>query len=278
MSMQQDVLDTIGVEGIDKDQLYAKVGNIAQGELDGIVLQLQRAGRVRLAFGRYEVTGGTRADRPGAIANQHPTPTHSSPPPTAAEEAAANLKPPTRVCARCSAEKELNTKNFSRNRHGFLNICKPCYQLALTAGREGKCIHNGSGGVEADTREQSPSPDRVSEGGRGTTRKSSVLPGQPADDSVKLNDPRGSCAPPAVSIVTPGTTLTGEGSQSPVGEPSRSRELRPDGVLERAQAKRSAALNRITVLEVDVANLRSTVTECDLFLEMYGRFAQEGAG
>lgn len=47
-----------------------------------------------------------------------------------------------------------------------------------------------------------------------------------------------------------------------------------DGVLERVQARRQEALNRIAVLKVDVANLEVVVGECEQFLSLYQRFAE----
>ena len=211
MSMPQDVLDTIGPGGIPKEQLLEKVGNIGQADLDNTLNQLMRAGRVRLAFGRYETIELSKAKSV----------------PTAEEEAEANLRPAPRTCDRCGVEKDLNKENFSSNRHGFLKICKRCYSLAVSAGSKGK-----------------------------------IIPVATPQNKV-----------PA----TPGATLTGEGSHPPAGEPSRSRELRPvpDGVYERAKAKRAAALNRIAVLEVDLANERTKAAECDRFLELYEHYARE---
>lgn len=250
MSLQEDVLETIGPEGIEKDRLRERVGNIGQEELEGTVNVLMRAGRVRLAFGRYETIQ--------ANGKHQET---SSPIPGAEEEAPANLQPATRVCNRCGEPKELNAENFSRNRHGFLRICKRCYRLAVSAGSKGKMIlvstpqTNGSDG-------------------------SSGVEGHACDGSPSLTGPRTSedQVSPAAPSATPGTTLTGEGSQPPAGEPLRSRELRPDqGVYERAKAIRQGALNHIAVLEVDIANQRATIAECDRFLELYEWFTRERA-
>lgn len=47
-------------------------------------------------------------------------------------------------------------------------------------------------------------------------------------------------------------------------------------VFELARARRQEALNRISVLKVDVANQEALVAECDQFISLYERFA-EGA-
>lgn len=97
MSIQQDILETIGANGVEKGQLREKVGNIGQDELDCAVNALMRARRLRLTFGRYKVIDSDRAlgdMRTGAL-------------PTAAEDAAASLRPAARrVREECKAEKD----------------------------------------------------------------------------------------------------------------------------------------------------------------------------
>lgn len=105
------------------------------------------------------------------------------------------------------------------------------------------------------------------------------MEGHACGGSPSLTGPRTSenQVSPAASSATPGAKLTGEGSQPPAGEPSRPRELRsaPDGAYERAKAMRQGALNHIAILEVDIANQRTKVAECDRFLEMWERFAND---
>ena len=50
-----------------------------------------------------------------------------------------------------------------------------------------------------------------------------------------------------------------------------------DRVFEQASTSRQRALNRIEVLQVELANERAKVARCDEFLRLYSEFAQ-GAG
>lgn len=85
MSIQQDILDTIGNEGIEIGALQNKVGNVGANELDCAVTALIRARRVRVVDNRYEVIPSTRH-----LGQMH---THGDLPPSAEEEAAASLRP-----------------------------------------------------------------------------------------------------------------------------------------------------------------------------------------
>jgi hypothetical protein len=314
MSIQIDVLDAIGPDGIEKSLLREKVGNVGQSELDVAVNALMRAGRLRSSFGRYEIIpskrplgdmrGGPKsalapADLAGLpptlisqlspqaqkIVSQQPTAVSAESTPTAEEEAAANLQPASRTCDRCGETKVLNADNFSRNRHGFMLICKRCYGLAVSAGGKGKIIPVAGQSdshklVHADP-ENGPATfqNQVASVENTQVNGSSGVEGHACDGSPSLTGPRtsGNRFSPAASSATPGAKLTGEGSQPPAGEPSRPRELRldPDGVYERAKAMRQGALNHIAILEVDIANQRSKVAECDRFLEMWERFAND---
>ena len=306
MSLQQEVLDTIGPEGIEKDRLREKVGNIGQSELNMAVNAPMRAGRLRLTFGRYEIVESKRplgdmrtgpkldpspidlADLPPALVAQlspEARATADSLPPTAEEEAAANLLPDCRTCDRCGETKELNADNFSRNRHGFMLICKRCYGLAISAGNKGKMIPisssqtNGSAGV-AQLVAHEASDSEVASAENVPVNGSGGVEGHACDGSPSLTGPRTSenQVSPAASSATPGTTLTSEGSQPPAGEPLRSRELRPDeGVYERAKHVRQSLCDQIDASEADIESYRSKLAECDRFLEMYEQFAAEGS-
>lgn len=48
-----------------------------------------------------------------------------------------------------------------------------------------------------------------------------------------------------------------------------------DGVFVKVRQKKQDALNRLTVLRVDIANLEAEVAECDEFIRLYERFSQE---
>lgn len=50
-----------------------------------------------------------------------------------------------------------------------------------------------------------------------------------------------------------------------------------DRVFEIVKARRQAALNRATVLKVDLGNAEAEIAECDQFLAMYERFAESAS-
>ncbi len=210
MSLQQDVLDSIGPQGVEKDKLRERVGNIGQGELDVVVNALLRAQRLRLTFGRYEVVASNRP------LGTMPT---SAQPPTAAEELAANIGPAMRVCQDCGEPKELE-KEFSLSNlgKGYLKTCKKCV---------GKRSHRGKA-------QQDSAPTAVA-------------------------------ARPAIKV-----TLSPTAQDPPPAPPL-------DSACENAKARRQAALNKIAMLEVDLANQRAVVTRCDDFLALHAEFAGGGA-
>ncbi len=77
MSIQQDVMDTIGPEGVEKAQLRDRVGNVGQRELDQVIQGLMRGGRVREVSGRYELTDSTPREASAPIT---PTPSNATTP------------------------------------------------------------------------------------------------------------------------------------------------------------------------------------------------------
>jgi hypothetical protein len=84
VSIQSDILDTIGTGGIGVKALRERLGNIGANELDVAINALQRAKRVRIVNERYEVVASTRPL--GGMP-------HTGRPPSAEEEAAASLSP-----------------------------------------------------------------------------------------------------------------------------------------------------------------------------------------
>lgn len=205
MSLTQDVLETIGVDGVEKDRLREKVGNITQVELDRVVNELSRAGKLRQVGTYYFRTGST----PASIVVDGNV--------TVGGEVSA---PEMRTCRRCGSEKELNKANFSRNGHGFMRICKVCYGAAISAGSKGR----GRPAVEITGKDGAPIL---------------MVRAQVPESSVpiyKLTDP----------------------------------------LVDRVKADQQADRNRVTLLEVDVANLRSRIAEREQFLALYERFAGEG--
>jgi len=138
--VQQRILQTLEEQGsVPIRELGKWLKDVDHVQLDVNVGALMREQRVTQSMGRYEI-GPVKKAPPGrrAVAMAVASPCTDASPPTAAEEAAANLKPLTRVCDRCHNEKQLNAENFSRNRHGLMKICKVCYGAAVAAGGKGK--------------------------------------------------------------------------------------------------------------------------------------------
>ncbi|HEY6927698.1 MAG TPA: hypothetical protein VI653_29755, partial [Steroidobacteraceae bacterium] len=146
--IQQRILQTLEQQGsVPVSELGRWLTDIDHVDLDVNVSALMREQRVTKSLGRYEI-GPVRGTTPPAIrrvANAIAD-RSTAPPSRAAEEAAASPKPVPRVCDRCKSEKELNEENFSRNRHGFLKICKVCYGAAVAAGgraKRGQVVEGG---------------------------------------------------------------------------------------------------------------------------------------
>jgi len=151
--IQQRILQTLGQQGpILVGELGQWLKDVDHVQLDVNVTALMREQRVTKSAGCYEVGPVKVAAQAKTVARAVPDiSTTCSPvtmPPTAEEESAANLQPPKRVFHRCRTQKELNRENFSRNRHGFLKICKSCYRVSVAAGLQGKSIPV----IDADTR------------------------------------------------------------------------------------------------------------------------------
>ena len=287
VNLQERILGVLEEHGPiparDVPRYLSDVDNIA---LDCGLNALMRANKVSLALGRYSRVAPPEK-KSAAIAKPIAQAVIAEVPPIAAEEVAASLQPATWVCETCGppAQPECEFRAIGPGRKRS-KVCNSCHGKKISAGQT---KHRGQA-AEAPEQVNSKSPRERGDNRDVSTERSHKAAAVPeTSGSYSRSDPREEARTPASpelasprigdSIATPGATLTGEPSPSSVAEGSRPRELRPviaDRVFELAQAKRATALNRIAVLEVDLANQRSTITECDTFLEMYARFAQEG--
>jgi len=164
MSIQQDILDTIGEGGIGVKALRDGLGNVGANELDVAINALQRAKRVRVVNDRYEVIVSTRP----------------------------------------------------------------------------------LGGMYRGGRQQQSSHEQPAESFRPATVS------QDSKAQISLGE----------SLIKPHEYL-GASTQPVIAE----------RVFERVKSRRQAAVNRIAILEVELANHRSKLSECDQFLRLYERFA-----
>lgn len=304
MSIQEDVMHAIGSGGCARKDLRARTGGYSQDELDCAVNALLRARRVSESFGKLEllpskramgdlphtgrrpasvVTPADVADLPAKLIAQlspEGQAVAKSLPPTAAEEAAASLQPAKRTCDRCGRSKELNAENFSRNRHGFMLICKACYGASVSAGHKGKLLPMPDKTVAALTRiatvETNTVPAAVSpeDSARAEPAGSRELsPTQNSKDIPREGDNRDvsaeRCRSTAAVLGTPGSYSRSDLSED-VQTPAGSGIASP--ALSNARAQRQAALNRIAALEVELANERGRVERCERFIEMWKEF------
>lgn len=211
-SLQQEVLDAIGLEGVPRKSLREKVGNVGENELDVAVNALLRARRVTFLDGRLKVIPSTRLLGSLPHTGRPPAASDELASPTAQEEAAASLRSDAnkkKTCEECQIDKDEG--NFAVRHSKPTKICKSCMRKLIAAGKEAK---QGRALAAADS----------------TTAK--AIPKQP---------------------------------------------VIADRAFELARTKRQAALNRIQIIQVDLANQQSIVQECDQFLELYQRFAAGAA-
>lgn len=127
MSIQQDVLDCIGPNGIGAKELRGRLGNVPQGELDVCTNALMRNGKIALMFGRFELGGAKRT----TVA-----------PPTAAQEAAASLRPDSKVCKSCRVPKPLCEFRTTSAANDRADECNTCHGKRTKAGQlKASAIH-----------------------------------------------------------------------------------------------------------------------------------------
>lgn len=104
MPIQQDILDTIGEDGIETSRLYGAVGNIGQRELDCAVHALMRANRIRQTEGsagkpaRYELVRLAPGPKPAShFTPPDPLAKLPEPPPGAPPPTSRGRRPPHRI-------------------------------------------------------------------------------------------------------------------------------------------------------------------------------------
>lgn len=194
MSIQADIIETIGTDGIEVNALRQRFGNIGSNELYVAVNALLRARRVRVVADRYEVVPSTRPL--GEMS-------HTGRPPSAQEEAEASLRP---------------------------------LSGAPTKRRQAGVTVNGTEALKVGRRAVAPVSTPL------------VAGSSPAGSTISYSSPAASTHP-----------------------------IIADRVFERVKAQRQMSLNKVALLDVQLANERSKISECDTFLEMYARFAEGAA-
>lgn len=271
MSIQQEIIDTIGAKSVEVGALRAAMGNIGASELDVALNALLRAKRIRVVSNRYEVIPSTSPL--GAMP-------HSGRPPTAEEEAAASLLPVNRVCVTCGppaqalCEFRLVGPGNSRSTE-----CNKCHGKRVRAGQSKQRGQRALVSISCDIAqsvERLPVKEEVPGSSPGVAAShAGSNPASRADQSKPRTvvGTGGLMPPSAISLNGSGGATPADVRPADAPAPSAA----ASSVLERAKVKRQEALNRLALLKVDVANLEMAVAEVDRFLELYQRFAQEGA-
>lgn len=300
MSIQEDILDTIGASGIGVKALRERMSNIGGIELDVAVRALQRAKRITVVNERYEVAPSTRSL--GAMP-------HTGRPPSAEEEAAASLfQPVTRVCITCQGPPQpLHRFRFIGPGNERARECNACHGKKTQAGQVKK---RGKRSEYAGSNPACRADDSKAGVVAGTE---GMHPSSATNGSVQPQVHDGSVTTTSVSAAAPARVSSGNGSVAPIVFHSARRETNhcdiaqsverlavnedvpgsspgvaassgastqptvSSDVLERVKAHRQMSLNKIALLEVQVANERSRLKECDEFLRLYERFAQGAA-
>jgi hypothetical protein len=314
MSIQQDVLDTIGSSGIAVESLLGAMGNIGASELQVTVNALSRARRIQIVEGHYQIISTTRrlGDMP-----------HTGRPPSAEVEAAASLLPATRVCVTCygppqalcefrlvgpgnARSPECNTCHGKKTRAGMAKkrgqIAIPNTPMGASAvsprtphetsspeaadcasGLARNLSVNGSGGeaLSGDSEQGSPSAavfiqQLESPQERGDNRDVSTERHQNAA-AVPDTSRSYSRSDPREDARTPASAdIASPHVDVPI--PFKAGTALPvstDDVLARVRAQRQTNLNKITVIQVQIQNLQSEVADQERFIELYERFAHE---
>lgn len=153
MSIQQDILETIGPDGIEVGGLQKAVGNVGANELRCAVDALLRARRLQINDGRYLVVPSTRPL--GGMP-------HTGRPPSAEEEAAQSLQPAQPVRFHSARKKTVNDGTRVSGEAPYKGSGSTPRGDNPGSNPE-RAFLNGSGGVEpGDGRENAPIGSPVS--------------------------------------------------------------------------------------------------------------------
>lgn len=265
MSIQQDVLDTIGSEGIAVESLLEAVGNVGPQELQVTVNALSRARRIQVVEGRYQVVSAKRplGDMP-----------HTGRPPTAQEEAAASLLPMTRVCVTCGGAPqalcEFRLVGPGNARALECNTCHGKKSRAGMAKKRGQIATlnptMGASAVSPQTPHESNSPEAAD-----SASGSAGIQFHSAQREISLGAAHGNGQ--AVEVAREAGNL----QAAETLRPSEAKTVEPDGprhsVIGRVHARRQVVLNQIAVLEVEVQKLQAELGDLERFGELYERFS-----
>lgn len=184
-------------------------------------------------------------------------------PPTAAEELAANLQPTILVCARCCIPKP--ECDFQLLTNGArLKTCHVCHGERAREGRR-----------QAKERREAAAV-RVETNGTEALKVAQQTVNLPGTPPTAGSIPAGSTSfDIAQSVERLPVTKDVPGSSAGVAANSPQPVI-AEHIFERVKAQRQGSLNRIALLEVDLANERARMQECEEFVRLYQRFAEGG--
>jgi hypothetical protein len=286
VSIQTEILDTIGDGGIEVAELRGKLGNVGANELSDAVNELIRGRFLRVADNRYVVV--------------------KKKPPTADEELAANLGPVMRVCVTCKGEPQpLQQFRVVGPGEKRADECNGCWRKRARVKRPREwpmpdinvsapvVIHSArrDEGVEAlkvghqTVNLAGTPPIAGSSPANSTTSDSRQREGDNRD--VSTEHAQKAAAVPETSRSysrsdpsEDARTLASAERVSPVfgagnGHPFDNSPFANDPIFTRVTMRKRAVLNRVALLQVELENLMSEVRDCDRFIELYERFSAE---
>lgn len=292
MSIQTEILDTIGEDGIEVGALRARLGNLGTNELNCAINSLLRAKRIRFLHerNRYEIILSTRPL--GGMP-------HTGRPPNAQEEAAASLQPAISltkpIAFRTARKPTTNGIEVLKVGHQTVNLAASATVGSIPTDSTTHCdiaqsverlpvkedVPGSSPGVAASLIFQRERDNRDVSTER--IQKSAAVP--ETSGSYSRSDPSEDARTPARSgCASPDVDLDARRVNAPLGTTSKPDVTAPQGnagerpaesnlILVRVQCRRQSALNRITALSVELENLSAEVRDCDQFMVLWERFA-----
>jgi hypothetical protein len=277
LNLQQRILAVFEPqESLPWKEVFHRLGNVERAALDVALNAMVRAQKLRLIGLRY------RVDPPGQLSESQAD-QKSDRIPTALEEAAASLNVERLVCVDCQDSKAASEFQLLTNGKR-LKHCNDCQGKRSSAGRQRARERRGAKASVDDYTNQGEvmnPPESAAQGSEARNLNTPTCDGTgavPADRSKggEEQSTQHSAAPSIVLNGSSGEKHDDERQAPKCDSPSAaSSELTiADRVFERVKAQRQEALNKITLLQVEIANLKTVVAERDKFLEMYDRFAQ----
>lgn len=262
-------------ESLSWTQIAERLGGSDHIGIDTALSAMVRAGKLECLNSKYSLsTDGRKLQGLAAVATD--VPAEAQPAPTAEQEAAASLQPKTLVCEECKAPKPEAEFRLLVN-DVRAKKCNACHGKKTGAGQkranERRATRVAAAELKFHSAQKSDNGTEALKVGHQTVNLAGTPP-------IAGSSPAGS------TIHGSGDAEQGDGAEAPIGSPcsadaSSAASTQPvlaDSVLERARAKRQEALNRITLLEVELANERAKITRCEQFIELYSEFSHSSPG